>query len=116
MAVTGDGLSLSYGAWHNCARLVAGRTVTESKMRYVASLLAAAAIGAALSLALVSGTDRGTAGPHQVTLEKIASTAPAPAPGPSSLPTPGGDPLVPEGTHPGFYPSDGPAYGNSLAS
>jgi hypothetical protein len=109
-------LSLSYGTWPDCAGLVAGRTVVKSKIRYAASLLAAGAIGAALSLALVGHTDPGTAGAHQATLQKIASTAPAPAPGPSLLPTPGGDPLVPDGTHPGFYPSDGPAYGNSLAS
>jgi hypothetical protein len=83
----------------------------KTKTRYLAPMLAAAtAMGAVLSLAPVALADAGVGGAIPVVPN------PAPAPGPWELPTPGGNPLVPEGTHPGFYPSDGPAYGNSLAS
>jgi hypothetical protein len=70
----------------------------NTKIRYVAPLLAAAAISGAIGLAPVAIADPGTAGAPQATSQHTVTAHPT-AP-PSSAPTQygsGADPLVPSG-------------------
>ena len=81
-----------------------------TKTRYIAMLLATAAIGAAISLAPAALAATGTTGAPTVENAVVADAgSPDPAPAPST----GGDPQVPYGTNVNFNVDN--FDGNSLA-
>jgi hypothetical protein len=81
-----------------------------TKTRYIATLLATAAIGAAVSLAPAALAATGTTGAP--TLENAVAADPA-SPDPAPAPPAGGDPQVPYGTNVNFNVDN--FDGNSLA-
>jgi len=81
-----------------------------TKTRYIAMLLATAAIGAAISLAPAALATTGTTGAP--TLENAVVADPV-SPNPAPAPSTGGDPQVPYGTNVNFNVDN--FDGNSLA-
>jgi hypothetical protein len=90
----------------------------KTKTRFFAPLLAAAAMGAAISLAPVAPAEAGAAGTPQAVLQKVAAPSPVtPDPGPAGAAArvpDGSNPLVPNGPTTAF--NTGSAYGDDLAS
>ncbi|WP_324929904.1 hypothetical protein [Mycobacterium sp.] len=86
----------------------------KTKIRYIAPVLALAAIGGAISLAPVALAAPGAAATAQLVQPAAAAAAPSPSPSPAPTQPTSGDPAVPFGTYIGGF--DNSFDGNQLAS